>query len=105
MNETTAGIYTFYIYILTNQRKTVFYAGVTNNLHVRLQQHSKNVNEKSFTSKYNVYFLIHYEKFGWIQNAILREKEIKSFSRQKKMDLVRKYNPNLDFLNHLFELK
>lgn len=104
MNETTEGIYTFYVYILTNQRKTVLYTGVTNNLHIRLEQHLKNTNEQSFTSRYNVHFLIHYEKYGWIQNAILREKEIKSFSRQKKLDLIRKYNPNLDFKNHLFEL-
>ncbi|SFI10017.1 GIY-YIG nuclease family protein [Halpernia frigidisoli] len=105
MIETSDGIYTFYVYILMNQRKTVLYTGVTNNLHIRLQQHSTNVNLNSFTSRYNVHFLVHYEKFDWIQNAILREKEIKSFSRQKKMDMIRKYNPNLDFQNHLFELK
>jgi len=84
MIEFTDGIYTFYVYILTNKRKTVLYTGVTNNLHKRLHQHSAKQNMNSFTAKYNVEFLIYYEKFGWIQQAIEREKEIKNFPRNKK---------------------
>jgi len=47
--------------------------------------------------------LIYYENFGWIQQAIEREKEIKLLKRNKKLELIRTANPNLDFLNYLFE--
>lgn len=103
MIEFTEGIYTFYVYILTNTSRTVLYTGVTNNLHRRLHQHKTKANPSSFTAKYNVEFLIYYEKFGWIQQAIEREKEIKNLSRIKKLDLIRIHNPNLDFLNNLFQ--
>ncbi|MCD0477663.1 GIY-YIG nuclease family protein [Chryseobacterium sp. LC2016-29] len=104
MIEFSEGIYTFYVYILTNKRKMVLYIGVTNNLHKRLFQHSTKQNENSFTGRYNVEFLIYYEKFGWIHKAIEREKEIKNFSRSKKIELIRCANPNLDFWNYLFEI-
>lgn len=97
------GSHRYYVYLLTNKNRTVLYTGVTNNLHERLQQHQNKTNPQSFTSKYNVYFLVHYEKFDWIHHAIEREKEIKNFTRQKKLHLIRKYNPNMEFLNHLFE--
>ncbi|WBV61360.1 GIY-YIG nuclease family protein [Chryseobacterium camelliae] len=103
MIEFPEGIFTFYVYILTNKRKTVLYTGVTGNLHQRLYQHSTKQNSNSFTARYNVEFLIYYEKFGWIQQAIEREKEIKNLSRNKKLELIRNVNPNLDFWNHLFE--
>ncbi len=103
MIEFTEGIYTFYVYILTNKSRSVLYTGVTKNLHQRLSQHATKLNSKSFTAKYNVKFLVYYEKFGWIQEAIKREKEIKSFSRSKKLELIRSVNPNLNFWNDLFK--
>lgn len=103
MIEFPEGAYTFYVYILTNKNRTVLYTGVTNNLHLRLHQHKMKTNPSSFTAKYNVEFLVYYEKFGWIQQAIEREKEIKDLSRNKKLELIRFQNPNLDFLNHLFQ--
>jgi putative endonuclease len=98
------GYHTYYIYIITNKSKTVFYTGVTNNLRIRLSQHRDNItsNGKSFASKYNVGFLLHYEKFSWIQEAISREKEIKGWTREKKLELIKTDNPGLDFLNSLF---
>lgn len=84
-------------------RETVLYTGLINNLHRRLYQHSSKFNMNSFTGKYNVEFLIYYEKFGWIHQAIEREKEIKNFPRSKKLELVRSINLNLDFWNYLFE--
>ena len=102
MIEYTEGIYTFYVYILTNKNKTVLYTGVTNNLKLRLQQHKEKLNPKSFTAKYNVHFLVYFEKFSWIQLAIEREKEIKSLSRQKKLDLIKEQNPNFDFYNYWY---
>ncbi len=103
MIEFTEGIYNFYVYILTNKSKTVLYTGVTNNLRLRLFQHSNKMNSKSFTAKYNVHYLVYYEHFGWIQQAIAREKEIKNLLRAKKEILIAEKNPNWDFLNHLFE--
>jgi len=99
------GYHTYYIYIITNKAKTVLYTGVTNNLKTRLEQHKNNIvsHNKTFASTYNVHFLLYYEKFTWIQEAIAREKEIKGWRREKKMDLIKRTNPDLDFLNYLFE--
>lgn len=102
MIEFSERMYTFYVYILTNKSRTVLYTGVTNNLHRRLYQHKTKINPKSFTAKYNVQFLVYYEKYNLINLAIEREKEIKNWSRIKKFELIRNTNPNLDFLNDLF---
>jgi len=96
--------HTYYTYILTNRRKTVLYTGVTNNLCHRLQHHRESCerNEKNFTARYKCIYLVHYEKFSWIQLAIAREKEIKGWTRQKKIDLITENNPQWEFLNHHF---
>lgn len=103
MIEYTEGIYTFYVYILTNKNRTVLYTGVINNLKLRLQQHTNKLNPNSFTAKYNSHYLIYFEKFSWIQLAIEREKEIKNLSREKKLHLIKEINPNLEFWNYQFE--
>lgn len=102
MIEFTEGIYNFYVYILTNKAKTVLYTGVTNNLRRRLEEHNEKLNPNSFTSKYNVAFLIYYEKYGWIQQAIAREKEIKLLRRDLKLELIKEFNPKIEFLNNRF---
>ncbi len=81
-----------YIYILTNQINTVLYIGVTSELQQRIWQHKAKLVE-GFTSKYNVTKLVYYEVFADIRDAIAREKEIKGGSRQKKIDLVNRLNP------------
>ena len=90
----------YYVYILTNQLRTVLYTGVTNNLEQRIIEHwlSRGQNN-SFTSTYHVYFLLYYEVFKYIKNAIAREKEIKRWKREKKMQLINEFNPGLEFLN------
>ena len=102
MIEFTEGIYNFYVYILTNKAKTVLYTGVTNNLRRRLEEHKEKLNPNSFTARYNVEFLIYYEKYGWIQQAIAREKEIKLLRRDLKLELIKEFNPNMEFLNKRF---
>ena len=102
MIEFTEGIYNFYVYILTNKAKTVLYTGVTNNLRRRLEEHNEKLNPNSFTARYNIEFLVYYERFGWIQQAIAREKEIKLLRRDLKMELIREFNPNIEFLNNRF---
>ncbi len=102
MIEFTDGIYNFYVYILTNKAKTVLYTGVTNNLRRRLEEHNEKLNPNSFTAKYNLNYLIYYEKYGWIQEAIAREKEIKLLRRDLKLELIKEFNPNMEFLNKHF---
>jgi len=104
MIEFQEGYHTYYVYILTNKAKTVLYIGVTNNLKVRLAQHKEGLNSKSFTSKYKTFYLVYFEKFTWIQLAIAREKEIKGWRRDKKIELIKTINPDFNFLNDLFEI-
>jgi putative endonuclease len=99
MIEFTEGIYNFYVYILTNKAKTVLYTGMTNNLKRRLHEHKSKLNPNSFTAKYNVSYLLYYEHYGWVQQAIEREKEIKLMKRDRKLELIKNFNTNLDFLN------
>ena len=96
------GYHTYFIYILTNKAKSVFYVGVTNNLKNRLIKHKENLlaGNKTFASKYNVEFLLYFEKFTWSQEAIAREKEIKGWRREKKIALIKTMNPELEFLNY-----
>ena len=78
---------TFQVYILTNKNQTVLYIGVTSNLKLRIEQHKMKIHPKSFTARYNVNELVYYEQYFDIGEAIAREKQIKSGSRQKKLDL------------------
>ena len=86
-----------YIYILTNYDQTALYIGVTNNLVGRIFIHKEKFN-KGFTKKYNLTKLVYYEICPDIEQAILREKQLKGGSRQKKIDLINKFNPNWDDL-------
>ena len=74
------------IYTLTNAHHTVLHTGVTRNLMRRMSEH-KNKEGSAFTRKYNVNKLVFYECGGDVNQAILREKQIKAGSRQKKLDL------------------
>jgi putative endonuclease len=90
----------YYVYILTNQNKTVLYTGVTNNLKERILQHYQNrQTENSFAGEYSAYYLLFYEPHQYINNAIAREKEIKGWVRQKKWELINTFNPEAKFLN------
>ncbi|MFN3754507.1 GIY-YIG nuclease family protein [Flavobacterium sp.] len=90
--------------MITNKYRSTYYIGMTNNLGERLKQHKKNIEEgiKTFASKYNIEFLVYYEKFTWVQDAIAREKELKTWRREKKLDLIRSFNPEFEFLNDRF---
>jgi putative endonuclease len=82
------------VYILSNFARTVFYIGVTNNLQTRMRQHRNNEGGE-FTSKYKCHYLMYYEDYGDIRNAITREKQLKNWLREWKIALVRKDNPDL----------
>lgn len=83
----------YFVCISTNQRHTVLYTGVTNNILNRDNQHKEKINKKSFTAKYNVDKTVYYETFNDIRDAITREKQIKAGSREKKIDLINSLNP------------
>jgi len=87
----------FYVYMMTNRRRVVLYTGVTNDLTRRVWEHQNHV-VKGFTSKYKLDCLVYYERFADALSAITREKEIKSWQREKKNDLVRKLNPKWENL-------
>jgi putative endonuclease len=90
----------FYVYIICNELRTVLYTGVTNNLEERIMEHYKFRGQKeSFTARYNVHFLLYYETYQYINNAIEREKEIKAWGRKKKLELIATTNSELKFLN------
>jgi putative endonuclease len=94
--QVLALVMTFSVYILSNFGRTVFYTGVTNNLVTRMVQHRNN--ESKFTAKYKCHFLMYYEDYADIRNAIAREKQLKNWKRQWKIELIRKLNPGLDDL-------
>jgi len=81
-----------YVYILFNKRKGTLYTGVTSNLIKRVYEH-KNKLTPGFTSTYGVDKLGYYEVHTSITSAIEREKQIKSGSRTKKLDLIEPTNP------------
>lgn len=82
----------FYVYLLTNWNNRVVYVGVTNDLERRLYEH-KNKLVDGFTAKYNVNKLVYYEETGDVAMALMREKEIKKWRREKKDRLVMRANP------------
>ncbi len=88
---------TYYIYIATNYSNTVFYTGVTNNIHRRMFEH-KNRQLPSFTSKYRINKLIYLQSFSSVIEAISAEKKIKGWVRKRKIALILSQNPNLNDL-------
>jgi putative endonuclease len=74
-----------------NKADTVFYTGVTNDLLKRATNHKEKINE-GFTKRYRISKLLYYELCETIEGAILREKQIKAGSRQKKIDLITNMN-------------
>ena len=82
----------YYVYILPNKRHKVLYTGVTNDLKRRVYEHREKM-IAGFTKKYNIFKLVFYEETESSEAAILREKQIKGGSRQKKLDLIEGMNP------------
>ena len=87
------------VYAMTNRTRTTIYIGVTNNLTNRFLQHKEKINPNSFTSRYNLDRLVWYELFDNISQAIEREKEIKGWTREKKVILIRAMNPSFKDLS------
>ena len=93
---------TYAVYIITNYTNTTFYIGVTNNLINRIWQH-KNKAVNSFSSKYNLNKLVYYETTDSIETAIKREKQLKRWHRDWKINLIKETNPNFEDLTKKWE--
>jgi len=91
----------YFVYVLTNKTKTVLYTGVTNDLARRINEHMQDAlgNKLSFSGKYNCIYLLHYEEYRNVHEAISREKEIKGWKRIKKIELIKSANPEMRFLS------
>jgi putative endonuclease len=82
------------IYIMTNKWRTVLYTGVTSNLERRRKQHRES-GPNTFCRRYRACDVIYVEWFNDIRDAIAREKEIKKYSRAKKLKLIASANPTM----------
>ena len=82
----------YYVYLMSSFRQTL-YVGVTNDLHRRVHQHKTKAYPDSFTARYNINRLVYYEVFNNINDALAREKQIKSWRRSRKVALIEAENP------------
>ena len=83
---------TFYVYILASKKNGVLYTGVTNDLTRRIFEHKQKLID-GFTAKYNIHILVHYEQTNDVNAAIKMKKQIKSWLRIKKIQLIEENNP------------
>jgi putative endonuclease len=74
-----------FVYIISNSARTTFYVGVTNNLTRRVREH-KGLEGSKFSRKYKLMFLVYYEEITEIDNAIVREKQLKNWHRDWKLN-------------------
>lgn len=82
----------FYVYLLCNRNRNVVYIGCTGDLKKRIYFHKKQL-IPGFTKKYNVDQLVYFEEFCTIEESLARKKQIKSYRREKKNQLIQKMNP------------
>ncbi len=82
----------YYVYILSNWNDKVLYTGMTNNLERRLFEHRNHL-IKGFTSKYNIHKLVYFDCTADVKAAIAKEKQIKGWTRAKKLALIEQNNP------------
>jgi len=82
----------FYVYILASQKRGTLYIGVTNDIARRLPEH-RSRKAGSFTGRYGVYRLVHVEEFATAAEAIRREKALKKWRRERKIELIERDNP------------
>lgn len=88
--------YLFFVYIMASKSR-VLYTGITNDLNVRVFQH-KTARFDGFTKKYRVHRLVYFESFRYVNSAIAREKEIKHWIRQRRVQLIESTNPTWEDL-------
>ena len=80
-----------YVYLLCNRKNGAIYLGVTNNLGARLREHKEKQNE-GFTADFDVTRLVWFDRFDLVTDAIQREKTMKGWPRQWKINTIEKNN-------------
>jgi putative endonuclease len=88
----------YYVYILCSQRR-VLYIGITSNIEQRVFQHKTHA-FGGFTAKYNATTLVYLERHSSVMTAIRREKEMKAWRREEKIELIESVNPNWNDLSY-----
>ena len=88
-----------FVYILTNKFRTTFYIGVTSNLAKRVVEHREG-RGSAFTKKYILTDLVYFEVFSDINQAIAREKQLKNWHHDWKVNLIKEQNPSLETLDY-----
>ena len=83
----------YYVYILANITNVAIYAGVTNDLLRRVHEHKTDADPQSFTARYGIHKLVYFEETSDVYAAISREKQLKSWSRKRKNQLIESSNP------------
>ena len=88
-----AKIHLYWVYFMANAYNNVLYIGITNDLFRRVYEH-KSHKIKGFSYKYNCDKLVYFEEFSYVNDAILREKQLKNWKREWKNNLVNTINPD-----------
>ncbi len=83
--------YNFWTYILASRSRNL-YVGFTNDLIGRLERH-RAMRHGTHTAHYNIHRLVYFERFQYVRAAIARENELKSWTRERKVALIKKVNP------------
>ncbi len=89
----------YYVYILTNCSRHPLYTGVCHSVEQRHAEHKDRVDPDSYTARYSLNRLVYFERLQYNKNAIAREKQIKRWSRAKKIALIESVNPKWDDLS------
>jgi len=95
----------YYTYIVTNKTRGALYTGMSNTIERRTLQHKQKINPTSFTARYKIKRLVWFESFPTPIEAIRREKEIKGWRREKKIELIEQTNPEWKDLFGKFYMK
>jgi putative endonuclease len=90
----------YFTYIIASRSRTL-YIGLTNNLVLRVEQHKRKLHEDSFSAQYNCHRLVWFERFQGPAKAIAREKQLKRWTRAKKIALIEKANPTWEDLSQI----
>ena len=91
---------TGYVYIMSNKNRTTFYIGVTNDIARRVAEHKEGSGSK-FTAKYKLHDLVYFEVIYDIEQAIRREKQLKNWHREWKLNLIKELNPEMKDLSEM----
>jgi|SRR5690554_2039274 len=95
----------WFIYIMSNKPKGVIYIGVTDNIDERVKEHKLKVHQHSFTAKYNCDNLVYFEEYDNDKGALIRERRMKKWKRDWKIELIEKYESKLDGFEYELEFR